>query len=537
MKKCLLVHPRHLSEFSYWNYTEVCELIDAKYPESPLGLITVAALLPQEWEMKLLDLNIEEMDEELIKWANIVMTGGMIPQQNNILEIIDIAHLYGKPVVVGGPDPTSQPDLYEKADFLVLDEGEMTIPPFLQDLSSGVPKGVYRSDEKPDVTKSPTPRFDLLKFDSYLTIGIQYSRGCPFNCEFCDIIELFGRNPRVKTNEQILVELDTLYNLGYRGAVDFVDDNFIGNKKSVKLLIPELLKWCEHRGHPFYFATEATMNLADDEELLELMKAVDFRTIFVGIETPDEDLLARTQKKQNIRRSSIEENIRKIYSYGMLVVGGFIIGFDDEKPGIAESMIKCIEDTGISIAMTGLLVALPNTQLTRRLDKEGRLFSDRLIVGDMSKGVDHGSVGLNFITTRPRTQILEDHIKVLSQVYSVEKYFGRVIRTCLRLNAQYSFKDGALNWKKYLLGFTRVTKKLGFQRDTRGWYWKTLFTVIFKNIGAVKTAVDLMAMYIHFRRSTDFNIATLKNKIAYIKQIGEEKYNQDNLNAVSSSAY
>ena len=538
MKKCLLVYPR-FSEFSYWNYSEVCELIDAKYPEPPLGLTTVAALLPQDWEIKLLDLNIEEMDESLIEWANIVMTGGMLPQQKGMLEIIDLAHLYGKPVAIGGPDPTSQPDIYKGADFLVLDEGEITIPPFLADLDSGVSNGVYRAenDEKPDVTKSPIPRFDLLKFDAYLTVGVQYSRGCPFNCEFCDIIELYGRVPRVKTNEQVLAELDALYNLGYRGAVDFVDDNFIGNKKNVKLLLPHVKEWCERTNYPFYFATEASMNLADDDELLELMKAVDFRTVFIGIETPEEELLALTQKKHNIRRSPLEDNVKKIYDYGMSVVAGFIIGFDNEKPGIADSMIKCIEDTGISIAMIGLLVALPNTQLTRRLAKEGRLFSDRIEVGDGSKGVDQGSAGLNFVPTRPRTEVLEDHIKVLSQVYSAKNYFGRVLRTCLDLNAHYSFKSGVMSLRKYVVGFLRITRKLGIPKDTRKWYWKTLFTVLFKNIGAAKTAIDHMAMYIHLKKSTAFNVAILKNQIAYMNQVGEEKYNQDNLNAVSTTTY
>ena len=538
MKKCLLVYPR-FSEFSYWNFSEVCELVGAKYPAPPLGLITVAALLPQDWEIKLVDLNIEEMDESLIEWANIVMTGGMLPQQKGMFEIIDLAHLYGKPVAIGGPDPTSQPEVYKGADFLVLDEGEITIPPFLADLDSGVSNGIYRAenDEKPDVTTSPIPRFDLLKFDAYLTVGVQYSRGCPFNCEFCDIIELYGRVPRVKTNEQVIAELDVLYNLGYRGGVDFVDDNFIGNKRNVKLLLPELQEWCKRRRSPFYFATEATMNLADDDELLELMRAVDFRQVFIGIETPDEELLILTQKKQNIRRSSIAENVKKIYRYGIFVVAGFIMGFDNEKPGISDSMIECIEDTGISIAMIGLLVALPNTQLTRRLSKEGRLFSDRIDIRDVGKGVDHGSTGLNFITTRPRTEILEDLVKVLSEVYSAKSYFSKVLRTCLQMRGFHPFKGRFVQLVKYLRAFFRVTKKLGFQRDTRRWYWKTLFTVLFKNIGAVETAVTMMAMYIHLRKSTDFNIAVLKDKIAYTKGVGEEKYNQENLDAVSSTAY
>src|SRR5436190_768205 len=349
MTTCLLVSPR-FSEFSYWNYREVCELFGARYPAAPLGLATVAALLPQSWDVRLLDLNVREMDTTLLDWADLVMAGGMLPQQRNLLALIELCHARGKRIAIGGQDPTSQPEVYAAADYLVLDEGEITIPKFLAALETGATRGTYRSEEKPDVTQSPTPRFELLELDQYLHIGIQFSRGCPFNCEFCDIIELYGRKPRTKTAEQVLRELECLYRLGYKGHVDFVDDNFIGNKKSVMAFLPELLAWSRTRGFPFYFSTEASLNVADDPKLLRMMEAVDFRYLFVGIETPDKELLARTQKKQNTR-NPIVEGVHRLNAHGMVVTAGFILGFDGEAAAAAPAIVECVEATGISMAI------------------------------------------------------------------------------------------------------------------------------------------------------------------------------------------
>ena len=260
------------------------------------------------------------------------------------------AHLHGCPVVVGGPDPSSQPDLYRSADFLILGEGEVTIPMFIKDLEKGAKSGEYKSTKKADMTKTAVPRFDLIDFKDYLQIGIQYSRGCPFSCEFCDIIELYGRKSRTKTPAQVLNELKALYNLGYRGHIDFVDDNFIGNKKNVKKVLTEIREWSKTNNYPFYFSTEASMNLADDDELLQLMKDVDFRFVFLGIETPEETVLKFINKKININKS-ITEVVAKISSYGMIVNAGFIIGFDNESDSTAGDMIRCIQDSGISMAM------------------------------------------------------------------------------------------------------------------------------------------------------------------------------------------
>ena len=500
MTKCLLIAPR-FSEFSYWNYREVCELFEARYPAAPLGLVTVAALLPSDWDIRLLDLNVREMDMALLEWADLVLAGGMLPQQRTLLALIDLCHTHGKRIAIGGQDPTSQPEVYAAADYLVLDEGEITIPMFLADLAAGATHGTYRSTEKPDVTQSPTPRFDLLELDKYLHVGVQFSRGCPFNCEFCDIIELYGRKPRTKTPEQVLRELDCLYALGYKGHIDFVDDNFIGNKKSVMAFLPSLLAWSREHGFPFYFSTEASLNVADDPKLLAMMEAVDFRYLFVGIETPDKDLLIRTQKKQNTR-NPIDEAVHRLNAHGMVVTAGFILGFDGEAGGAATSIIHCVESAGIPMAMVGLLTALPNTQLTRRLAREGRLADG---YGDMLPGqVDQATFGLNFAPSRPRAEILRDFASVLRHLYSPKSYFDRVRSVGRRLRRQPKQLGSTRGRRRELRGMALVTWRLGFARATAWYFWRNLLLVLATRPGNFEAVVHLMAIFIHFDRHTRF---------------------------------
>jgi radical SAM superfamily enzyme YgiQ (UPF0313 family) len=500
MMRCLLISPS-FSEYSYWNYREVCELFGARYPAAPLGLITVAALLPPEWEIRLLDLNVQEMDAALVDWADIVMTGGMVPQQRNLLALIDFVHARGKRIVVGGQDPTSQPAVYAAADYLVLDEGEMTIPALLAELKTGATRGTYRSEDKPDVTRTPVPRFDLLDFRKYLHIGIQFSRGCPFNCEFCDIIELYGRKPRTKEPAQVLRELDALYRLGYRGHVDLVDDNFIGNKKAVMAFLPELLAWSRERGFPFYFSTEATLNLADDPRLMAMMEAVDFRWLFVGIETPDKALLARTQKKQNTR-SPIVESVHRLNAHGMIVTAGFILGFDGEAPGAGDGIVECVEAAGISMAMVGLLTALPNTQLTRRLAREGRLPDDYSL--QRPGEVDQSTSGLNFEPARPRAEILAEFASILRRLYAPRPYFDRVLTAVGRLQRRAKQRGAPRGRRAEMVALGRVVWRLGFRRDTAWYFWRNIVRVLVTRPRNFQTAIDLMALFLHFSRQTTF---------------------------------
>jgi len=507
---CLIIQSK-FSEFSYWNYTEVCNIAGAKYPTAPLGLLTMAALMPQNWNFQLIDENVEDLKKEHFTWADLVCTGGMLPQQSGTLEIIAKAHENGKRVVVGGPDPTSQPDIYKDADFLVCGEGEVTIPLFLEDMKKGRPRRIYKTDQLADMSKAVIPRFDLIQFEHYLNVGVQYSRGCPFNCEFCDIIELYGRKPRMKTNTQVLKELQTLYDLGYRGHVDFVDDNFIGNKSKVKSVLKDVYIWSEQNKFPFFFSTEASINLADDEELLELMRNVDFRYVFVGIETPDDNLLKEMGKKQNVNKP-ISQMIERILDYGIIVNGGFIMGFDCETSSTAENMIQLIENSGIALAMLGLLYALPNTQLTRRLQKEGRMNRNSMQLEQLN-AIDQITSGLNFETMRPKKQILRDFAHVNSTIYSPENYFKRVehiaSRIELKIKHKYGFRKSIYNLRSFL----RLTIKLGFQKKTGKLYWETLFKVAQKNIKGLETAVNLAAMFIHFQKQTDYVLELTHKKI------------------------
>ena len=353
----LLVYPRFAAA-TFWNFAATCELMGARYPSAPLGLITLAALLPRTWNMRLIDRNAEELTYADLAWADIVMTGGMLAQHNDLLEVIRIAQAHGRPIAVGGPGPTSVPDAYRHADFLVLGEAEGIIDTFVAAWEQGASQGVFEAEKfQADVTKSPIPRFDLLNFDYYLHVGVQFSRGCPFTCEFCDIIELYGRVPRTKTAPQMLAELDELYRLGYRGHVDFVDDNLIGNKKAVKAFLPHLAQWLDAYDCPFEFTTEASLNLADDADLLQLMNEANFIGVFTGIESPDPETLTLMRKKQNTRRN-IAESIHRIYGAGMFVTAGFIVGFDSEKAAMAEAMVELIEEAAIPVAMVGLLYAL-----------------------------------------------------------------------------------------------------------------------------------------------------------------------------------
>ena len=519
MKKVLMLHPE-FSENSFWNYKDVCKLVGARYPAAPLGLTTVAALLPKDWELKLVDLNVEKLKDSLIEWADLVFISGMLPQQANFNKLIKKVHKFGKKVVAGGPDPTSQPDMYSEADYLVLGEAESIIDDFVNDIELGDAKHIYGPCEnRPDIKYTPIPRFDLLKLDAYVMVGIQFCRGCPFNCEFCDIIELYGRKVRSKTNKQIFDELDTLYKLGYRGHIDFVDDNFIGNRKQAKILLRELKEWLEERNHPFYFSTEASINISDDEELMQLMQEVDFRYIFVGIETPDPALLADMNKKQNIDRK-LSEDLDKIYSYGMIVNAGFILGFDNESVHTAQLMIDAIQTGNIPMAMIGLLYALPNTQLTRRLIREGRLFSnDNTAHVNNENDVDQASSGLNFKTLRPREEILQDFIKIISTVYSNKNYFDRNLYLCKKLKIKYQYKPRLKDIIKLAKAFIKLSIKLTFNRNTFYYYWRNFFNIIFTNFKAIESVVNLAAMFLHFSKQRDFIVNLLSERIKEKKEL------------------
>jgi radical SAM superfamily enzyme YgiQ (UPF0313 family) len=515
--RALLLYPE-FSALGFWNYKEVCHLMGAKYPASPLGLITMAALLPAEWQLRLIDLNTTSLNDADIDWADLVFIGGMLPQQSRFLRLIERVHSRGKKVVAGGPDPTSQPEVYRSADYLVLGEAECSLAPFLADLAQGAARGTYTSAEKPDMTRSPVPRFDLLKLKDYLMLGVQFSRGCPFNCEFCDIIELYGRSPRTKTPQQVVTELDTLYRLGHRGHVDFVDDNFIGHKAKAKEILRAVKHWSEEHGYPFFFSTEASLNLSDDEELLTLMQDLDFRYVFVGIESGDHEVLVTMQKQQNAKRNMLEA-LSKIQRHGIVVNGGFIVGCDGETSDSARKMVDVIERGNIVMSMVGLMYALPNTQLTRRLKQEHRLLEDtgRLNEAAEATQVDQTTSGLNFITRRPRAQVLGDYLHVLNSVYSTRNYFDRCLRVSRALRVRPRFKPPWKLMARQGLAFLKIVVKMGLRPSTSYYFWRNFLSVLFTRVSSLEMVVNLMAMYLHFSRQTKFVSAVTVENIKALK--------------------
>lgn len=496
--KALLLCPA-FSPRGFWNYRSVCALTGAKYPASPLGMITMAALLPPEWDLRLLDMNVAPLSDADIDWADLVFVGGMLPQQSRVQALIDRVHGRGRKVVVGGPAATSRPEVYAAADYLVLGEAERSLPAFLDDLARGAAGGRYVPDGRPDLTESPIPRFDLLDLGSYMMIGVQFSRGCPFGCEFCDVIELYGRTPRNKPPERLVAELDALYRLGYRGHVDFVDDNFIGSPTRAKAALRAVKDWSDAHGHPFYFSTEASINLADDRELLELMRDLDFRYVFIGIESADRDILASAHKRQNVGRDIVED-LHAIYRYGIVVNGGFILGFDGETAGSARDMLDVIERGKIPMAMVGLLYALPGTALARRLAEQGRLLGDDGPQDEdaESTAIDQTTSGLNFVTTRPRAEILADYRRLLEAIYSPGRYFDRCLSLCRVVEVSPRFKPTLGRTARYGLGFLKTMLRLGFRPSTGYYFWRNLLTVLVVRAAALETLASLMAMYLHF---------------------------------------
>jgi radical SAM superfamily enzyme YgiQ (UPF0313 family) len=420
----------------------------------------------------------------------------MLAQQVDTLELIALSHRHGKPVAVGGPDPTSSPHVYESADFQVLGEAEGIIGEFITAWEAGDRSGRFTAPKFTiDVTTSPIPRFDLLKFDHYFYVGVQYSRGCPFTCEFCDIIELYGRVPRAKTTRQMLAELETLYQLGYRGHVDFVDDNLIGNKKALKTFLPELATWLKERNYPFEFSTEASINMADDDELLRLMRDANFFTVFVGIESPDPKTLVHTKKKQNTRRS-LSDSVHRIYRAGMFVTAGFIVGFDSEEVPIADAMADFIEEAAIPICMVGLLYALPNTQLTRRLAAAGRLHPDHDVAAPGLS--DQCTPMTNFDTLRPLEEVLLDYRRILERVYDPSAFADRLQKLAAILDRSGRPRDlpeGDIRRKASALEM--VHKIITRLPEARAPFWQTFVACAKSNPSALRYIVTLMGFYLH----------------------------------------
>ncbi|HVP66062.1 MAG TPA: radical SAM protein [Anaeromyxobacteraceae bacterium] len=511
-QKALLIYPRFAGT-SFWNYRETCALMGAKYSAAPLGLITVAALLPPEWEVRLVNRNTEELRTADLDWADLVMTGGMLPQRTDVLHLIEAAHARGKPVVVGGPDATSAPEAYGGAEFRVLGEAEEVLASFVTAWLGGAAGGLFVAERFPDLTRSPTPRFDLLKLDQYLHVGVQFSRGCPFDCEFCNVIELNGRAPRTKTSAQVLTELDVLRGLGYRGHVDLVDDNLIGNRKAVKPFLRDLAAWLRQHGRPFEFSTEASLDLAADDELLSLLREANFFAVFVGIETPDSKTLLAVGKRQNVNRD-IAKSVAAIHRAGIFVNAGFIIGFDSEQGSVAQPMADCIERAGIPVCMVGLLFALPGTRLTGRLEAEGRLDGHEVDYG--AEDADQCSSGINFRPLRPRHEVLQDYRDLLTRIYTPEAYFRRARRVARELDrSAQSIRPSLKNVARDARATLGMLWRMGVRDPAvRAEWWRSVLDCATHNPAALRILLSLAALYLHLGPYSRDLVARLDVQIA-----------------------
>ncbi|MBD2058307.1 B12-binding domain-containing radical SAM protein [Oculatella sp. FACHB-28] len=488
--RVLLLYP--LFPKTFWSYEKILELVNRKVLLPPLGLVTVAAILPQEWEFKLVDRNVRAVTEAEWEWAEVVVISAMIVQKQDLLDQIREAKRRGKRVAVGGPYPTSVPEepLAAGADYLILDEGEITLPMFVEAIQRGESQGIFRTNEKPDVTATPVPRFDLLEFAAYDSMSVQFSRGCPFQCEFCDIIVLYGRKPRTKTPAQLLQELDYLYELGWRRSVFMVDDNFIGNKRNVKLFLKELKVWQAKHQYPFAFNTEASVDLAQDDELMELMVDCFFNAVFLGIETPDEDSLAMTKKFQNTR-SSLAESVEIITKAGLRVMAGFIIGFDGEKKGAGDRIVRFTEQTTIPTTTFAMLQALPNTALWHRLEKEGRLRAGK-------DGNINQTTLMNFVPTRPLEDIAREYVDAFWRIYEPKTYLDRTYRHFLMLGAPRCKPPAKLPSWIDLRALLTVCWRQGIKRDTRWMFWHHLFGILKHNPGVFEHYLAVCAHNEHF---------------------------------------
>lgn len=514
--KALLVFPRFAGT-SFWNYGATCELMRARYPAAPLGLITVAALLPRAWELRLVDRNARDLADEDLAWADIVLTGGMLPQRRDTLHLVDRAHACGKPVVVGGPDVTCAPEAYAAADFRVLGEAEEILSEFLAAWNAGAREGTFVAARFPDLALSPVPRFDLLHLRDYLHVGVQYSRGCPFSCEFCNVIELNGRKPRTKSPAQVLRELDALRGLGYRGHVDFVDDNLIGNRRAVRPFLRELATWVRAHGWPFEFSTEASLDLADDPEVLSLLRSANFFAVFVGIETPDAEALRASSKRQNVGRD-VAASVQAIHRAGLFVNAGFIVGFDTEGADVAASLIACIERAAIPVCMVGLLFALPGTRLARRLGEEGRL--DPRLQEYGADDADQCTSGINFRPLRPRADVLRDYRDVLARIYDPAAYFGRARRAAGALDrADHRLCFTAFGLVRDLRAFGGMLWRQGIRDPAvRGPWWRAVAGCAVHNPGALKILLSFSALYLHLGPYARDATVRLRREIAMEEQ-------------------
>jgi radical SAM superfamily enzyme YgiQ (UPF0313 family) len=486
--KVLLVYPEFPDTF--WSFKHALPFVGKRSVFPPLGLLTVSAMLPKHWQKRLVDLNVQRLKDSDLDWADVVFFSGMIVQGPSLKEQLTRAKRRGRRTVVGGPITSARDAAINEADHIAEGEAEEMIGQLAEDLEHGIAKAYYSHPQLPDVTRVPVPDLHLAPLHRYSSMALQFSRGCPFTCEFCDIIEIYGRRPRTKTPNQVCAELDQIYRLGWRGSVFMVDDNFIGNKKSVKALLPCLVQWMRDHKFPFSFLTEASLNLAEDEELLGLMRDAHFVSVFLGIETPVAESLKETTKFQNLRKDLLA-SVKLIQSYGMEVMGGFIVGFDNDPLDVFERQIQFIRDAAIPLSMVGLLNALPNTQLWRRLKAEGRLLKSSL--------GNNTIADLNFIPRMDTKELLDGYRRILQTIYNPREYFQRASAFLAQLGSgsrtPLVFSD--------IVALGRSLWRQGLRSDYRQEYWKFLVHSVRRHRRHFSKAVTLAIKGHHFFELTE----------------------------------
>ena len=525
MPNALFVYPKFPP--SYWGFKYALEFLGKRSSMPPLGLLTIAGMFPKNYNLKVVDINIEPLTDEHLQWADVVLTSTMIVQKASLYEVAERCNRAGVPIIAGGPHPTSYyDDIKEETDATInhflFGEVEEIFEDFLTDFESGNAKETYRETRKPDITKTPPPRYDLIDINAYGSMALQFSRGCPFNCEFCDITKLFGRVPRTKTNEQMLTEFEMLYKLGWDGAMFVVDDNFIGNKRDAMRLLPAVQQWQEERQFPFSLFTEASVNLVEIPEMLDAMSDAGFNMVFLGIETPNDEALLGTSKGQNTSKeeeagSYLLRAIRKIQSRGIEVTGGFIIGLDGDTE--FDSHINFIQDAGIPMAMAGLLTALKETDLWHRLKQE-----DRLLIESSGNNTD---MSLNFVPEMPRQELIAEYRRVVSTLYdpTLKHYFAR----CLTLLEHMPYKPHSVRpiRKEELLAFIRSIQKQIFSKQ--GWAYTRYLVKVLKDYRQMfPEAVRLAVMGYHLEKTTRYTIAVedFRNLLALEMDTFKEKVSQ-----------
>ena len=483
-----MIYPK--SPDTYWSFKHALKFVSKRSISMPLGILTVSTLLPKNWNKKLVDLNVSKLRNKDINWADYIMISAISNQKKSVYQVINRCKQMHKKIIAGGPLFTEEFEEFGEIDHFVLNEAEITLPQFIEDLKNDQPKRIYDSEEFADISKSPIPDYKLVKMNRYATASIQYSRGCPFTCEFCDVTALFGHKIRTKTAYQIIEELNALFNAGYRGSVFFVDDNFTAQKKKLKtILLPALISWMQKNNYPFIFNTEASIEIADDQELLEMLVEAGFSKVFIGIETPEEKSLTECNKIQNKKRDLVH-SVQEIQNRGIEVSAGFIVGFDSDPPNIFQRQIDFIQHSGIITAMVGLLNAPRLSKLYERLQKEGRIIN--------AFSGDNTDFSINFKPKMKHEKLISGYQEILRNIYSSKAYYNRVLYFIKNYNPPFK-EQRKISFIK-LLAFIKSILYIGIWQKNRKYYWYLILWTLFRKPRVFPLAVTYSIYGYHFQK-------------------------------------